>query len=138
MPADSGLFPYDLEPPARQLNPFDLLAPPRLLVPQYRPFIDAFTEEGRAELARRRAEDEAEAARNRELLTAATAEWEAARARLAGNAPALAVLAIHWPHLTWGGVIACVHCREGGYDEAEPVPWACPTYRAVSGEARCS
>lgn len=138
MTVDSGLFPYDLEPPQGQLNPFDLLAPPRLLVPQYRPFVDAFTPEGRAELARRRAEDEAEAARNRELLTAATAEWETAGERLTGNAPALAVLAIHRPYLSWGGLVACTHCREDAYDEAETVPWACATYRAVTGEAQCS
>lgn len=134
MADDTGLFAYDLEPASQQLSPFDLLAPPRLLVPQYRPLIDAFTPEGRAELARRHAEAEAEAARNRELLTAARTEWETARERLAGNAPALAVLGIHRPYLSWRGGIACTCCREDGYDEAEPVPWACATYRAVTGE----
>lgn len=120
---------------ADAVAPYGLTAPARMLVPQCRPLVNAFTPEGRAELARRRAEDEAARARNLELLTAATDEWQAARERLAGNAPALAVLDIHRPHHTWLGVIACVHCREDGYEEAEPVPWTCATYRAVTGEA---
>ena len=103
-----------------------------MLVPQYRTLVNALTDEGRAELARRRAEDDAGRARNFELLTAATAGWEAARERLAGNAPALAVLDIHRPHLSWLGALACTHCREDGYEEAEPVPWTCATYRAVT------
>lgn len=106
-----------------------------LLVPVYRPFVDAFTEEGRAELGRRRAEDEAREARDRELLAEARAGWEAARERLAGNAPALAVLDIHRPHLSWLGIVACTACRESVYGEAEAAPWACATYLAVTGEA---
>lgn len=124
MAADFGIVAYDLAPPSDRC----------LLVPVYRPLINAFTPEGQAELARRRAEDEAARARNFERLTAARLEWEAARERLAGNAPALAVLGIHRPYLSWAGEVACTHCREDGCDEAVPVPWACATYRAVTGE----
>lgn len=131
MPDDAGLVPYDLEPGPRQLNPFDLLAPVSLLVPQYRPLVNGFTPEGRAELARRRADGRAQADRARELLAAARTEWEAARDRLAGNAAALAVLGIHQPAEGYARPV-CGHCREPYYDDTEPVTWACPTYLAVT------
>jgi hypothetical protein len=121
----AGLIAYDLAPPG-----------PRGLIPVYRPFVDAFTPEGRAELARRRAENEAEAVRNRELLAAAHAEWEAARRRLEGNAAARAVLDIHRPDGSDSSGPFCTECREGGYSDAgDSVEWACRTYRAVTGEA---
>lgn len=124
VPADAGLIPYDLAAPSHV----------PALVPVYRPLIDGFTPEGRAELARRRAEDEAEAARNRVLLAAAQAEWGAARRRLAGNVPAVLVLDIHRPVESYSGPV-CDSCYEGGGYEAEPVKWACLTYLAVTGEA---
>lgn len=125
MPADAGLIPYDLAAPSQV----------RALVPVYRPLFNGFTPEGRAELARRRAEDEAEAARNRVLLAAAQAEWGAARRRLAGNVPAVRVLDIHRPVESYSGPV-CDSCYEGGGGyEAEPVKWACLTYLAVTGEA---
>lgn len=126
MTADAGLIPYDLVAPSQV----------RALVPVYRPLINGFTPEGRAELARRRAEDEAEAARNRELLAAARTDWEAARRRLQGNAAALAVLDIHRPDGSDYSGPFCTECREDGYSDAGgSVEWACRTYRAVTGEA---
>lgn len=124
MPADAGLIPYDLAAPSHV----------RALVPVYRPLIDAFTPEGRAERARRHAEVEAEAARNRVLLAAAQAEWGAARRRLAGNVPVVRVLDIHRPVESYSGPV-CDSCCAVAYDASELVPWACPTYRAVTGEA---
>lgn len=122
--------------PADALAPYDLTAPARVLIPQSRPFIDAFTPEGRAELARRRATADAEAARNRELLAAARTEWEAARRRLEGNAAALAVLDLHRPDGSDYSAPFCTECREDGYSDAgDSVEWACRTYRAVTGEA---
>ena len=119
---------------ADSLAAYDLTAPVRLLVPRFSPFLDSSTPQGRAELARRRAEAEAEAARNRELLADARAQWLDARERLASNVPAVLVLDIHRPVESCSGPV-CAHCRESGYDEAEPVPWTCATYRAVTGEA---
>lgn len=116
------------------LVPYDLTAPVRLLVPAVRPFLNANTPQGRAEIARRRAEDEARQARSRELLAAARAGWLTARERLAGNVPAVLVLDIHRPAEGFTGPV-CSECREPFYDDFEPVTWACPTYRAVTGEA---
>ena len=122
MTAPAGLVPCDLEAPAR------------LLVPRYSPFLDASTPEGRRELARRRAEQAAREAEARKALGEARAKWLWARERLEANVPAVLVLDIHRPALNGTGVV-CDHCREPVYDEAEPVPWACATYRAVTGEA---
>lgn len=119
---------------ADALTAYDLTAPARLLVPRYSPFLDASTPEGRARLARQRAEAEAREARAREQLAAARARWLDARARLAGNVPAVLVLDLHRPDLA-GCDVVCTECREASYDYTEPVPWACPTYRAVTGEA---
>lgn len=126
MPADAGLIPYDLAAPSQV----------RALVPVCRSFIDAFTPEGRAELARRRAEGKALEARNRELLAGVSAHWLAARRRLAGNVPAALVLDIHRPDGSGFTAPYCVTCADSGPGyEAEPAPWPCATYLAVTGEA---
>jgi hypothetical protein len=113
------------------LIPYDLHAPAQLLIPRYHPFIDASTPEGRAELARRRAEAEAEAARVQAATATARAGWAAARERLAGNVPAVLVLDLHRPEPGYDGP-ACAGCMTSGYEEAEPVPWPCDTYQAVT------
>jgi hypothetical protein len=124
--ADAGLVPYDLEAPSQV----------RALVPVYRPLVDAFTEEGRAELARRRAEAQAGASRNQALLAGASSDWLAARRRLAGNVPAALVLDIHRPDGSGFTAPYCVTCADSGPGyEAEPAPWPCATYLAVTGEA---
>jgi len=118
---------------ADALVPYDLTAPLRLLVPRCSPFLDSRSPEGRAELARRRAVQAAREAKARKALGGARARWLHARERLEANVPAVLVLDIHRPALD-GTDVVCAHCRESVYDEAEPVPWACDTYRAVTGE----
>lgn len=113
---------------------YDLTALSRLLIPRISPFLDASTPEGRAELGRRRAAASAWEARARELLAGAREEWQAARDRLAGNAPALAVLDVHQPYEGYS-TPNCGHCCEPSSGEAEAVAWPCDTYRAVTGEA---
>lgn len=84
--------------------------------------IAAMTPQQRAE---RQARQDAERAA---ALAAAATDWEAVCDRLAGNAPALAALAIHKPS-SWAGWLSCAHCREG--DESDPVEWPCETFTAI-------
>lgn len=121
---------------ADALVPYDLTAPARLAVPRYSPWRLAHpsTPEGRREIARRQAVQAARDAEARKALGGARAKWLWARERLAANVPAVLVLDIHRPALN-GTDVVCAHCREPVYDEAEPAPWACATYRAVTGEA---
>jgi len=77
------------------------------------------------ERAERRARQDAERAA---ALAAAVVDWQAVCDRLASNAPALAVLAIHKPANSYGWR-SCAHCREG--DECDLVGWPCETFTAV-------
>lgn len=68
-------------------------------------------------------------------LVEALDDWQATRDRLAGNAPALAVLDLCKPYDYDGP--ACSHCRERMPGDGEvPVAWPCEVYEAVRDAGR--
>lgn len=83
----------------------------------------AMTPEQRAE---RQAQRDAERAA---ALAAAAADWQAVCDRLAGNAPALAALAIHKPVDGASYPVQCAHPVDGW--EAEPDEWPCEAFTAI-------
>ncbi len=83
----------------------------------------AMTPAQRAEANRKREQERAD------QLAQAQADWKAVCERLAGNAPALAVLKVHHPVQGVMGWAECAHPVDGW--EANPEAWPCETFTAI-------
>lgn len=125
--------PLDLPAPTPApvgLNPYDLVAPTRPLLP-LPPGAFLLTEAQRArnwrayEAERRKTE-----ARVAQETAVALDEWTRLCDRHAGEPATLAALAIHRPE-TGHDRVVCAECEESDGEDTIPVAWQCRTYTAI-------